>query len=66
MEKIDTWRTAKLILELFGDGAPDFAARKAMEGRRAGDRSGASLWSDILAAIANMHAVGRPPGVTVH
>ncbi len=54
---IDTWRTAKLLIEQYGEDAPTRAAMRADELMDAGDMEGRAVWLRVLAAIKELQNI---------
>ncbi len=54
MEQSHIWRTAELLLAVYGEAAPNYAARRIAEHDQAGDRGGADMWGEIMAAIGQL------------
>jgi hypothetical protein len=63
---IDIWRTANVILKQFGDAAPEFAAKRISDLTMKGDKAGASVWSDVLAALAVLRMQEAPDSLPRH
>ncbi len=66
MEVIDTWRAAKLLLDNLGDEAPRHAERQISDLTMQGDKAGAEVWREILAAIAALRQTEGLPGTRLN
>ena len=65
-DKLDIWRSAKLLMAERGEQASEHAARCISELSVQGDATGVTVWSDILAAIGSLRAQKPPPGAATH
>jgi hypothetical protein len=54
MERIDVWQTAALLLGTYGEAASNHAARRISDLTAQGDLISATVWTDILAAVASL------------
>lgn len=64
MEELDSWRLARILLEVYGFTAIDHAAERLRELSAKGDFEGFATWSRILALLNQMQQSERPPGKT--
>jgi hypothetical protein len=62
---LDIYRSARVLFDQYGDGAPLRAGAKAERFSKAGDAEGAAVWLRILRATETLLAKDRPPGATV-
>jgi hypothetical protein len=62
---LDIYRSAKVLVDQYGDGAPLRAGIKAEKFSKAGDLEGAAVWFRILTAAEELLAKDRPPKATV-
>ena len=62
----DVFRSAKLLVAQYGDGAPLRAAVSAERFRKAGDGEGAAVWLRILKAAEDLLAEKPAGGGTLH
>ncbi len=63
---LDTYRSAHLLIERYGDDAPVEAAMCADELMEAGDMEGRAVWLRIVKAIEELLAKERPEDTNVH
>ena len=64
---LDVWRSAKLLIEKYGDEAPIHAAMRADELLDKGDMDGLAVWKRILAAIEELLDTDpAEPEATIH
>ena len=64
MDDRDIWRSAKRLIDLYGDDASIRAARRADELLAKGDLDGAGTWRRVLAAVKELERM--EPGGAVH
>jgi hypothetical protein len=62
----DIWRTANLMIELFGDGATTNAAMRADALLDEGDTEGFFVWKRIARAIDDLSRQSRTADDQVH
>lgn len=58
--EIDVYRSAKLFVDRYGDGAGDQAAMRADALHKAGDLAGYALWRRVLRAIEVLQTLPMP------
>ena len=58
MDDLDIWRSAKRLVDLYGDDATIHAAMRADELLAQGDLDGAGTWRRVLAAVKGVGADG--------
>ena len=54
MDDLDIWRSAKRLVDLYGDDATIHAAMRADELLAQGDMDGAGIWRRVLAAVKEL------------
>ncbi len=62
-----TYRSAKLLIEQYGEDAPIFAAQQADKCLEAGDSDGYAVWKRVIQAIREL-LDQKPPGdgISIH
>ena len=63
---LDVFRSAKLLVDQHGDGAPLRAAVRAERCRKAGDGEGVAVWLRILKAAEDLLAEKPASGGPLH
>ena len=66
MQKIDIWRTAKLLLDRHGEDASIEASKRLEEMKTAGDKPGELLWSVICMAVGVLLQERPRPDEAIH
>ena len=64
MDDLDIWRSAKALIDSYGDDATIHAAMRADALLAQGDMDGAGTWRRVLAAMMELENTG--PGGAVH
>lgn len=64
MLEIDIWRTAKIMVDQYGDDAPIIAAQRIDALLDLGDLDGMNVWKRVAGAIEHLMSGEKPPGVT--
>ena len=54
MDDLDVWRSAKALIDNYGDDATIHAAMRADELLAHGDMDGAATWRRVLAAVKEL------------
>ncbi len=62
----EIYRTARLLVEEYGEMAPAGAALRADHLEQAGDTHGSALWLCIVKAAEDLLTRERPEGVPLH
>jgi hypothetical protein len=62
---LDIFRSAKVLVDQYGDGAPLRAGIKAERFSKAGNLEGAAVWVRILTAVEELLNKDRPPETSV-
>jgi hypothetical protein len=60
MDEIDIWRSAKLLMDEYGDGAELEAAKRAGSFVEAGDIEGGAVWVRIAHTILRIRDTTPP------
>ena len=63
---LDTYRSAHLLIERYGDDAPIEAAMRADKLMETGDMEGRAVWLRIGKAIEELLSEERPEGAEVY
>jgi hypothetical protein len=63
MDPIDIWRSAKLMVKRYGDGAPAQCVGRAARFGLQGDRDGEAAWLAIERAAKSLLETGRPTDI---
>ncbi len=63
---IDIYRSAHLLIERYGDDAPNEAAMRADGCLAAGNKEGEAVWLRIVKAIEELLSKERPEDAEVH
>lgn len=62
----EIYRTARLLVETYGEMAPVGAALRADHLEQAGDKRGSALWLCVVKAAEDLLARECPAGTTLH
>jgi hypothetical protein len=62
----EIYRTARLLVEEYGEMAPVGAALRADHLEQTGDKRGSALWLRIVKAAEDLLTRERPEGATLH
>ena len=65
-DQVDIVRTAKVLVECYGDAAQCHAVMRINELTESGDFAALDVWRRILQAVAELTKHGAPPNRTVH
>lgn len=65
-DELDIYRSAKVIIDKFGDGAGDHAAKMSNEMAAKDDTVAFTMWKLIQAAIDELQARAHVKDATVH
>ncbi len=60
MDSKDIYRTAKIMMDLYGDEAPIRSAMKADRCLDSGDLEGVAVWKSVIQAIDELSATSGP------
>lgn len=66
MQDIDIWRTAKVMVDQYGEDAPIIAAQRIDALLDLGDLDGRLVWKRVAAAIDELMAKERPHGMPLN
>ncbi len=65
-EPIDTWRSAQLLIEQYGDGASGRAMQHAIDSHARGDADDEAAWLRVFDAIRELQRAIRGPQEQAH
>ena len=66
MDEVDIWRSAKALVDSYGDDATIHAAMRADELLAQGDLDGAGTWRRVLAAVKELERTEPSEGFLRH